>query len=61
MKFDNAFLQANGNVGMQFMTKQGLVSVWKDSKGNIHVTEGISDAMKSAAVAKYLINVEKFK
>ena len=59
MKFNNAFLQANGNVGMQFDTRNGLISVWKDEKG-IHVTENISEQMKAAAIAKYLVMVNKY-
>ena len=59
MKFDNAFLQANGNVGMQFKTRTGMISVWKDKDG-IHCSEGVSDQMKAAAIAKYIIMKGKF-
>ncbi len=53
LKFDNAFLQKNGNVGMQFIDAGRIVhSVWKDERG-IHTSEHSTPAQSAYLVAQY--------
>ena len=62
MKFNNAFLQKNGNVGIQFDVK-GItdpVTVWKDSEGNLHVSE-VAPEIQAVAISRYIAMSNKFK
>lgn len=64
IKFNNAFLQANNQVGIQFDVIQGkktsLISVWRDKKG-IQTSEGISAEVKAGVITQYLIRYKGFK
>ena len=54
LKFDNAFLTKSGNVGMQFKNKEGkILSVYKDQKGTLQVSEEANEQEKSVLVAQY--------
>lgn len=59
MRFDNAFLQANGEVGMQFVVKKETYSVWKDARG-IHTSE-CGPVLQAALITKYVAMTGKFK
>ena len=54
LKFDNAFLTKSGNVGMQFKNKEGKVlSIYKDHKGDVQVSEDIDWKEGAFLVAQY--------
>lgn len=59
MKFDNAFLTINGQVGMQFRNKGELVSIYRDAEDKIHTSEGLSEEDVAKLSSRY-VHLEKF-
>lgn len=60
MKFDNAFLTKNGDVGMQFVNKKrDVLSIYPDANGNVHISEHFSHQEKQSALTYYVANKEK--
>lgn len=53
MKFDNAFLTASGNVGLQFKDKGETLSIYKDKKGVLVCSEHATVQQKGILVIKY--------
>lgn len=53
MRFDNAFLTKAQTPGMQFVDNGDTFTVWKDNKGNVHVSEHASVTQKAAILAQY--------
>lgn len=61
MKFENAFLTADNSIGMQFKSKsKQLFTVWMDSHGVIHFTEGFSKKDTEEAISYYNKNFSNF-
>jgi|694.fasta_scaffold01034_40 hypothetical protein len=53
MKFDNAFLTKSGNIGLQFKDKGEILTVYKDGKGKLIVSEHATIQQKGILVVKY--------
>ncbi len=67
MKFDNAFLTACGTVGLQYRSNGNLqnangiiITIYKDKKGNLITTDGISKEQRDRLVDLYLLHANKY-
>jgi len=61
MRFDNAFITKNKNVGMQFKNnKNALLTIWDDGK-RLHFTEGFTKEETESALAHYNHTKESFR
>lgn len=56
MHFDNAFRTANGKIGMQFVSKGTVLSVYEDKKGTL-ITSDCDDVMKAELIRRYKARV----
>lgn len=60
MRFDNAFLTTNNNVGMQFTNKRKeVLTIWDDGK-RLHFSEGFSKSDVEQAIHFYNENKGKY-
>ena len=59
MHFDNAFKTKAGKIGMQFVDKKSYITVYRDKKDNITVSDAATAEQKEQATAAYLKR-EKF-
>ncbi len=53
MRFDNAFLTVNGDVGMQFVDKGQVLSVYPDKQGTLQMTEEATTEQKTYLAVQY--------
>lgn len=53
MKFDNAFLTKDRNIGMQFTDHGATFTAYKDKKGVLHLSEHATVTQKAAMAALY--------
>ncbi|HET8689255.1 MAG TPA: hypothetical protein VFM18_21800 [Methanosarcina sp.] len=60
MRFDNAFLTKDKNVGMQFIEKDEVFTVYKDKKGVIHISEHATDEQKAIILNQYKLREHRY-
>lgn len=53
MRFDNAFLTKNKHVGMQFTNHGQTFTVYRDKKGELHLSEHATVTEKAIIASMY--------
>lgn len=60
MKFDNAFLTANGKVGLQYKQNGIIISAWPDKKGILQVSDGLDRDVETQLRLNYTHHAKKY-
>lgn len=54
MRFDNAFKTKANTIGMQFIDKHKVITVYRNKDNSLVVSEGIDKELKGSVISAYM-------